>query len=29
LKTIVDYPEDRDIRIKRENFYKNYWQLEG
>jgi len=27
LKTIVDYPEDKGIRIKREEFYKDYWGL--
>lgn len=27
LKEIVDYPEDRTIRYKREEFYKTYFNL--
>lgn len=27
LKTIIDYPEDRHIRERREEFYKNYFKI--
>lgn len=27
LESVVDYPEDREIRTKIEEFYKNYWRI--
>jgi len=28
LEGIIDYPEDRKIRAQRENFYKDYFNIE-